>query len=103
MVKHARDYKWSSYRFNAEGKKNQMLTPHEQYMSMDSQTLSRRKAYRELFRSQENVDTEDQIRSATNGNYVLGNKGFQEQIALALGRRVTKGKAGRPKGSEVME
>ena len=43
------------------------------------------------------VAIDDQIRSATNGNYVLGNKRFQEQIAKALGRRVTKGKAGRPK------
>jgi len=43
---------------------------------------------------------DNEIRMATNGNYVLGNTKFQEQIAQALGRRVTKGKAGRPKREE---
>ncbi|MBC7622779.1 MAG: hypothetical protein H7232_05285, partial [Aeromicrobium sp.] len=33
---------------------------------------------------------------ATNGNFVLGGKKFQAQIAKALGRRVTRGVAGRP-------
>ncbi len=42
-------------------------------------------------------DVDDQIREATNGNFVLGNTRFQEEIARALGRQVTKGKAGRPK------
>jgi putative transposase len=39
----------------------------------------------------------DQLRQATNGNFVLGNDRFAEEIRLALGRRVTSGKAGRPK------
>ena len=38
----------------------------------------------------------DEIRAATNGNYVLGNTRFKEEIAHMLKRRVTKGKAGRP-------
>ncbi len=44
----------------------------------------------------------NEIRMATNGNYVLGNTKFQEQIAQALGCRVTKGKVGRPKREEDM-
>lgn len=39
----------------------------------------------------------DEIRKATNGNYVLGSSKFSEQIAEVLERRVTMGKAGRPK------
>jgi putative transposase len=39
----------------------------------------------------------DEIRTATNGNYVLGNSRFQAQIAMALGRRVVPGKSGRPR------
>ena len=39
----------------------------------------------------------DEIRKATNGNYVLGSCKFAEQIAKALGRRVIAGKSGRPK------
>jgi len=33
---------------------------------------------------------------ATTGNYALGSSQFQAQIAAALGRRVSPGKAGRP-------
>jgi hypothetical protein len=39
----------------------------------------------------------ERIREATNGNYALGDRRFQAEIEQALGRRVTKGKAGRPK------
>ena len=97
MVKHPRDYPWSSYCYNAEGKVNDILTPHDQYFGLAVEELDRRKAYRSLFNTHVDVDIDDQIRSATNGNFVLGNKRFQEQIANSLGRRVTKGKAGRPK------
>ncbi len=38
-----------------------------------------------------------QIRMATNGNYVLGNSKFQREIANALKRRVIPAHAGRPK------
>ena len=40
----------------------------------------------------------DEIRAATNGNYVLGNTRFKEEIAHVLKRPVTKGKAGWPVG-----
>lgn len=72
-----------------------MLTQHEQYLCLDREKLSCRKACRDLFKA--HVDIDNQIRSATNGNYSLGNERFQEQIVQALGRRVIKAKAGRPK------
>ena len=97
MVKHPRNYPWSSYRFNAEGRANDILTPHDQYVRQALDERDRRKAYRGLFKAHVDDGIDDQIRSATNGNYVLGNKRFQQQIADSLGRRVTKGKAGRPK------
>ncbi len=45
---------------------------------------------------------DDEIRAATNGNYMLGKKRYQEQIAQALERRVTRGKAGRPAKEGLM-
>ena len=58
---------------------------------------SRQAAYRELFRVQLDIGLVDEIRKATNGNYALGNALFVQQIEEALGRRVTAGKAGRPR------
>lgn len=37
----------------------------------------------------------NQIRSSTNGNYVLGNDRFKEEIESMIKRRVSPGKAGR--------
>jgi hypothetical protein len=45
----------------------------------------------------------DQLREATNGNFGLGNTRFIAEIEQALGRRVVRGKAGRPpKPREVL-
>jgi putative transposase len=50
-----------------------------------------------LFRYQLDPGVVDEIRQATNGNVVLGNERFGAEVAELLGRRVTKGKAGRPR------
>jgi putative transposase len=55
--------------------------------------------YRALFKAHLDPEVIARIRSATNGNVVLGSKRFEEQIAKMLTRRVTRGKAGRPKRS----
>jgi len=102
MVNHPREYPWSSYRCNAEGKASDLIVAHDQYMQLDREEGKRREAYRGLFKAHVD-DIDNQIRTATNGNYVLGNQRFQEQIAHALGRRVTKGKAGRPKETEALD
>lgn len=52
--------------------------------------------YRELFRYALKPGFVDQIRQATNGNVVLGNDRFGEEIAKMLGKRVSRGSAGRP-------
>ena len=57
----------------------------------------RKMPYRELFRYELEPGVIDDIRKATNGNYALGNDRFKKEIAAALGRRVTPGKAGRPR------
>ncbi|MDS4020176.1 MAG: transposase, partial [Candidatus Competibacter sp.] len=52
--------------------------------------------YRELFRYQLDPGLVDQIRTATNGGYVLGTERFQKEIAAMLGRRTWRGRPGRP-------
>jgi putative transposase len=39
----------------------------------------------------------DALRKATNGNFALGTPRFADEVAALLGRRVTQGKAGRPR------
>jgi putative transposase len=96
MVRHPREYRWSSYRTNAEGRSNFLIRPHELYIRLGRSDASRREAYRGLFKAHLDDGLVDGIRAATNGNYVLGTRRFQEEVERMLGRRVTKGKAGRP-------
>lgn len=97
MVEHPADYRWSSYRANAQGEESPLIRPHDLYLSLGLDGLSRQAAYRELFRHALEPGLVDEIRRATNGNFALGSELFGEQIAAVLGRRVTPGKSGRPR------
>ena len=97
MVNHPAEYRWSSYRVNAQDESSTFLTAHPLYMALGADDASRSHAYRELFRYQLNPGMVDEIRAATNGNYVLGSSRLQEKIASSLGRRVTRGQSGRPR------
>ncbi len=96
MVNHPADYRWSSYRVNAQGEPTRTIAPHELYLGLGQDSASRSTAYRELFRHHLESKLVDEIRQATNGNYVIGSERFQRQVENILGRRVTRGKPGRP-------
>ena len=95
-VHHPRDYRWSSYRANAEGRQDSILTPHSLYMRLGQNAGQRETAYRGLFEVDLDPDQITAIRNATNGNYVLGVSRFQEEIEKMPRRRVAPGKSGRP-------
>lgn len=98
MVRHPRDYRWSSYRANGEGQTDPVITPHEEYLRLG------RGAYRELFTAHLDPERIQEIRQATNGNFALGNERFKIEIEQALQRRVSPGKSGRPaKGDRAGE
>lgn len=97
MVEHPADYPWASYRANAHGDANALLSPHQLYLALGLVPEERQAAYRELFRYELEPGLVDQIRRATNGNFALGNTRFAEELALLLGRRVVPGQSGRPR------
>ena len=89
MVKHPRQYPWTSYGYNALGKADKHITPHRQYKKLGPAGKERQGAYRQLFRSHLAEKTLDEIRTATNKSWVLGNDSFRKRIEKKLGRRVT--------------
>lgn len=93
IVGSAADFLWSSYRSNALGERNELITPHAEYLRLGRTTEERRSSYAEISGT---TGKEIEIRSATNGGYALGDNGFRRRIARALGRRVEKGRPGRP-------
>lgn len=96
MCPRPREYEWSSYRGNAEGLADPLLTPHEEYLRLGVTGPIRRSAYEDLFCTDPRYWRTDEIRKATNGNFALGDNNFKRDIAARLGRRVECGKAGRP-------
>jgi len=103
MVEHPAEYRWSSYRANAQGEADSLLKSHPLYEALGLDSERRQSAYRELFRYELEPGLVDEIRRATNGNYALGNERFATEIAEALGRRAIPGKSGRPRRMRELE
>jgi putative transposase len=103
MVVHPADYKWSSYRANAQGEPDVLVQPHSLYAALGGDNVSRQAAYRELFRYELEPGLVDEIRRATNGNFALGSERFAAEVASMLGRRVVPGMSGRPRKLDVPE
>lgn len=97
MVSHPADYRWSSYRANAQGEANLLVQPHPLYNGLGHDAASRQAGYRKLFRPALETCTMDKIRLATNGNFVLGSERFAQQVSNTIGRRVVPGQSGRPR------
>ena len=94
-------YKWSSYRSNALGVRNDLLIPHRLYRRLGSTTEDRKIAYRGLFRDSVGQADLEAIREATNSGWALGNDRFREKIERLSGRRASPKPKGRPRKSEA--
>lgn len=101
MVARSEDYPWSSYRANAQGENNALLTPHPCYKTLGLNNIDRQAHYRELFLNQIEPGLIKEIRQVTNGGYCLGNDRFKHKIGFILGRSVNRGKPGRPKKKKI--
>lgn len=96
MVAHPADYQWSSYRYNAYGENNDLVTEHDVYLSMDPEKESRQIAYRNLFESALPKKLLHEIRNAANFSMPLGENRFKQQIEQTLNRSLGYAKRGRP-------
>jgi putative transposase len=97
MVEAPGDYPWSSYRANAHGAEDRVVTPSPLYTALGSSAETRQLAYRALFADVLSDDLLDRVRGCVNGGFVLGNARFEREVAAMVGRRTWKGSPGRPK------
>lgn len=104
MVGHPAEYPWSSYRANALGQHNPIVTPHALYWALGNDDEQRQSHYRSLFDGQVDEISLEQIREATNKAWVLGNDYFKQSIASQLNRRSDKmAKGGDRKSGEFQK
>jgi putative transposase len=97
MVQDPATYPWSSYRVNALGEANPLITPHLVYLGLGTHEAERRASYRHLFGEVISNDLLKQIRHASNSNSPLGSASFAEHIHATLGYAPKTGCRGRPK------
>ena len=86
IVKHPAEYPWSSYGYNALGKKNELVVGHEVYKRLSNSIKNRCEAYRTLFEVEVPQKTIEEIREATNKSWVLGSEYFKEIIEGKINR-----------------
>jgi putative transposase len=87
IVRHPAEYRWSSYRANALGWGDSMVTPHELYLSLDSDASVRRATYRALCETSLDEATLCAVRAATHTGWAMGDDRFRDRIAQLSGRR----------------
>jgi len=78
LAAHPGDYRWSSYRANAEGSPNPLVVPHPSFPGM--------KAYRGLFDAALDPQVVDDLRKATKGGFAAGSVRRRSGRQMADGR-----------------
>lgn len=96
------DYPWSSYRHNALGRADPLLTARAEYSALGTCAESRREAYRALVAQALPDEDIAAIRLYVQRQQALGTPRFQHAIGEMLGRRAGPGRNGRPPGSKTV-
>ncbi|GAB7562007.1 transposase [Methylobacillus methanolivorans] len=90
MVSSPSEYPWSSYRANALGQYDALISPHPLYDGLGQDATQRQAGYRDLFKGQTDELSLEKIREATNKAWVLGSDSFKQKIESQLNRRTDK-------------
>jgi putative transposase len=90
MVDDVGEYQWSSYRHNAYGEHDPLVTPYVLYDALGATPPVRRTAYRALFRHAIAPTALETIRVAANRGTALGDTSFVQQLESSTKRRVAR-------------
>lgn len=96
MVIHPQDYAWSSYHAHARREVNEALDFDPLYESLGNDAVQRARAYEMWVKESVPEGEWEAIREAIRRGGLLGGKGFQDQIAALVGRRIDNRGPGRP-------
>lgn len=88
LVPHPRDYRWSSFRSNALGHIDPLVTPHPRMLALGDTEVARHAAYRGMFRTPLSDEDTNAIRDSTNKAWGLGDGTFLERISSTDRRAV---------------
>lgn len=89
-------YPWSSYRHNAHGERNPMITWHPAFADLGRSAADRYALYRSFVDEGVRDSERDVIRAHLNQNRALGDAAFRARIAAATGLPAAVAPRGRP-------
>lgn len=97
MVGDPGEYRWSSYRANAEGQQDVLVTLHPSFLALGGDPPARQTAYRELVNQATSDDDLEAIRRHLHRQHALGSERFRAVIEAQLGRSAGPARIGRPR------
>ncbi len=86
MVGNIADYPWSSYRHNALGEQDRLITEHKLYESLGENLELRTEYYQKIFNTLNTTEQEKQITVATMRGEVYGSNSFHHKISRLISR-----------------
>ncbi len=87
-------YRWSSFRRNAWGEADALVTEHAEYTNLGTSPSDRATAYRELLRSELDAALLADIRRNLHECRAFGSEAFKQEIEAMLRRRIRRDKPG---------
>jgi len=97
MVTDPDQHRWSSYRHNALGRFDPVVSPHPVYLQLDCNDECRLARYRELVASGLSIEELEAIRLYAKRQRALGDARFQAEVEQRLQQRAGLGVPGRPR------
>lgn len=95
MVSTPGEYRWSSFRANAFGEPDPVVSPHPVIAGLGRDADERQASYRALFETPLTSESLDDLRVATRGGHAIGSEPFKRSLEAALQRPVTRRRPGR--------
>ncbi len=97
LSKSAGPYKWSSYKANAQGKKNPLITPHDVFKGLARGEKQRMQKYTALAKAGLESQVITDIQDAWQTGTPLGSDKFKAMVEKKLKLKVGHAKRGRPR------
>ncbi len=97
LVKSPGPYKWSSYKFNAQGKKNSLISPHKNYQALAKTEKTRLERYTNLSKAGLSDEIKGMVQSAWQTGTPLGSDSFKKMVEQRLKIKVGYAQRGRPR------
>lgn len=91
------DYAWSSCRHHVGVQSQAFLSPHPQIWALGNTPFAREAAYAQVLQAGLPRAMLDQIQEQCTKGWVLGDAGFLAELQKLTPRRLSKGRAGRPR------